>query len=221
MLPKIICTIGPSSLNYSTLRKMKNNGMSIARINTKYGNKKQWESIIKNLRKLNVEILIDIKSLKYLEWVKRIKPDYIAVSFSETVNQLKQVKINDTKIIAKIESIKGVRNSINLINSSHGVMVARGDLSKAVSLEKVPIIQKNILLKCNKKNKFGIIATEMLLSMVKNKQPTNAEVSDVFIAILSGAKAVMLSEETAIGQNPALSVLWMNKIIKEAKQTKI
>lgn len=221
MLPQIICTIGPSSINFLTLKKMKENGMNIARINTKYGNPKQWEKMIQNLRKLNIEILIDIKSLKYLDWVKKIKPNYIAVSFAETVSQIKQVNLENVKIIAKIESIKGVKNSLNLINSSHGVMVARGDLSKAVSLEKVPAIQKEILLRCNKKNKFGIIATEMLLSMVKNKQPTNAEVSDVFIAILSGAKAVMLSEETAIGKNPSLSVLWMNKIIKEAKKTKI
>jgi pyruvate kinase len=114
MLPQIICTIGPSSINFLTLKKMKENGMNIARINTKYGNPKQWEKMIQNLRKLNIEILIDIKSLKYLDWVKKIKPNYIAVSFAETVNQIKQVNLDNVKIIAKIESIKGVKNSLNL-----------------------------------------------------------------------------------------------------------
>ena len=79
--------------------------------NTKYGNPKQWENDSK-FTKLNVDILIDIKSLKIFRLGKKIKPDYIIVSFAETVSQIRQVKLENVKIIVKIESIKGVKKIV-------------------------------------------------------------------------------------------------------------
>ncbi len=220
MRVKIISTIGPSSEKTSVLRSMKKNGMDIARINTKHGNTKQWNRIVKRLKKLKIEILIDIKSEEHIEWIKKINPDYVAISFSENVEQLKRIKreIPNAKLIAKIETISGYRNFKNLLKYSSAIMVARGDLGKSISMEKVPSIQRKILNYCNSSKKMSIVATEMLLSMVKNKKPTNAEVNDVYMASILKASAVMLSEETAIGENPSLSVHWMRKILNEAEK---
>jgi len=126
--------------------------------------------------------------------------------------------VPDCKIISKIESKKGVENFDEILNASWGTMIARGDLGEAVSLEKVPCLQRNLTKKTIEKNKFLIVATEMLLSMTENKKPTRAEVSDVANAVFDGASAVMLSEETAIGKNPIESVVYMRKIIEDAEK---
>jgi pyruvate kinase len=108
-----------------------------------------------------------------------------------------------------------VRNIDSIINESDGVMVARGDLGNHVPLEELPLFQKMIIRKCNKKRKFVITATEMLLSMINSKIPERAEVSDVANAVLDGSNALMLSEETAIGKYPLEAVSIMHKIITE------
>ena len=99
-------------------------------------------------------------------------------------------------------------------------MVARGDLGTAVSLEKVPPLQKEFTIKTLEKGKFLVTATEMLLSMVNNPLPTRAEVSDVANAVFENSSAVMLSEETAIGKYPVNAVRMMRKIIVEAEKWK-
>ena len=118
------------------------------------------------------------------------------------------------KIIAKIETKEGVKNIDEIINESDGVMVARGDLSKNISYEKVPIEQKIIIKKSKAKKKFVITATEMLLSMMKSKSPERAEISDIANAVIDGSDAVMLSEETTIGKYPVLAVKTMRKTIE-------
>jgi len=200
---------------------MKESGMGIARINTKHGDVDQWDGIVSRLKKLGVKIMIDIKSKEVLSWVKCVKPDYVAVSFAEDVGRIREVrKIVDgkTKIVSKIETARGLRNVENLIDVSDGIMVARGDLGKSLSLERVPKVQRDILRKCGVKNKFDIVATEMLLSMINSKVPSSAEVGDVWNAVFLGASAVMLSEETAIGKYPVLAVQWMKKIVDEAEK---
>lgn len=97
-------------------------------------------------------------------------------------------------------------------------MVARGDLGEAVSLEKVPPLQKEFTIKTLSKNKFLVTATEMLLSMTENPRPTRAEVSDVANAVFDYSSAVMLSEETAIGKFPVEAVSYMRRIIEEAEK---
>ncbi len=96
-------------------------------------------------------------------------------------------------------------------------MVARGDLGEAVSLEKVPPLQKDFTIKTLAKGRFLVTATEMLLSMTNNPHPTRAEVSDVANAVFEHSSAVMLSEETAIGKYPVETVAYMRKIIVEAE----
>lgn len=222
MKTKIICTIGPSSESFSVLKKMKSAGMNIARINTKYGDISQWEGMIKFLTKINCEIMIDIKSLDVLDWVKSQKINYLAVSYAEKVSYLDKIKKilgKDVRIISKIETKKGLKNIDNLIKNSWGIMVARGDLGKNLSFEKVPVIQREIIKKCRAKKTFVVTATEMLLSMMNSKTPTRAEVSDVATAVFLGSNAVMLSEETTIGKYPVLSVKTMQKIVNEIEKS--
>lgn len=124
------------------------------------------------------------------------------------------------EIISKIETKKGVKNTDELIEVSDGIMVARGDLGNEIKIEKIPMIQKLITKKCNKKKRFSITATEMMPSMVIRKRPSRAEVSDIVNAILEGSEALLLAEETAIGKHPFLVVETMRKIIKETEKYK-
>ncbi|MCL5794930.1 MAG: pyruvate kinase [Patescibacteria group bacterium] len=224
MKTEIIATIGPASDNFPTLKEMVKAGMNIIRLNTKYGSLEEYLNVTNSLRKIDgIKIMYDIKTDDLLPWLKNQEFDYLAVSFAETAKQIK--KYHDyfdkkIKIVAKIESKKGIDNIDSLIDAADGIMVARGDLGSHISLEDVPIFQKLIIKKCNAKKKFVITATEMLLSMVDKPEPERAEVSDVANAVLDGSNAVMLSEETSIGQYPALTVKTMARIISETLKNK-
>ena len=152
------------------------------------------------------------------------KPDYLALSFvteAEDVASVRKLVEEDSAgvpIVAKIERGEAVKNLDAIIASADGIMVARGDLGVEIPLEKVPVVQKEIIGKCNQAGKPVITATEMLLSMVKSARPTRAEASDVTNAIFDGTDATMLSEETSIGKNPLKAVLIMDKIAREAEK---
>jgi len=224
MKTKIIATIGPASEKLSVLKEMVASGMDIARLNTKYGSVKEFIEVTENIKHIgNVKIMFDIKGDKMVDWLKNQDFDYLAVSFAETGNQMKkyrQLFNKKIKIIAKIETKKGIDNLDEIIDSSDGVMVARGDLGDHIHAEEVPVYQKLIIKKCNKKRKMVITATEMLLSMVKSRTPERAEVSDVANAVLDGSNYVMLSEETSIGQHPALVIKTMAEIIRDTEKNK-
>ena len=224
MTIKIIATIGPSSRMPLTLKAMASAGMDIARFNTKYGDEAEFDKISTTLKKLNVDILYDIKKRKTLDWVKKKDFQYLAVSFAESKSQIdsirKELNKPDVKIISKIETKKGIKNIEELINASNGIMVARGDLGKNIVLEELPMFQKLIIRKCIRKQKFVVTATEMLLSMTTNKVPTRAEVSDVANAVLDGSNALMLSEETTIGKYPILAVKTMKNVIRKTEKNK-
>ena len=223
MKTKIIATIGPSSLEREIIRQLAENGMNMIRINTSYGNEDQYKTILKNLAESDpfskVQKMLDIKNEKILSFCESNKMDFIAVSFAESREQILNIKekSQNCKIISKIESVKGVENYNEIIEVSDGVMIARGDLSRAVTIEKVPILQKKFTKIALLKKKFVIAATEMLLSMTENPYPTNAEASDVANAVFDKVDAVMLSEETAIGRYPAEAVKMMRNIIAEAE----
>ena len=152
------------------------------------------------------------------------KPDYLALSFVTEAEDVAGVRELTTRqsaevpIIAKIERGEAVKNLDGIIASADGIMVARGDLGVEIPLEKVPLVQKEIIAKCNQVGKPVITATEMLLSMVKSMRPTRAEASDVTNAIFDGTDATMLSEETSIGNNPLQAVVIMDRIAREAEK---
>ena len=221
---KIIATVGPASVEESVFLKMIEEGVDIIRINTAYSSKEQLQRIEDNMEKLpdgdKPEVIFDIRSIEVTDKITDYNPEMVAVSFSESAKQLKAIKdkLGGCKIIAKIESNRGVENFEEILEFSWGVMIARGDLGVAISLERVPCVQKKFSKMVLEKGKFLIIATEMLLSMERNSQPTRAEASDVANAVFSGACSVMLSEETAIGKYPVEAVRYMRKIIEEAEK---
>src|SRR6266403_2106066 len=149
--------------------------------------------------------------------------DAIALRFVRSASDILTCKtvIDDhgghVPIVAKIEKHEAVNNIDSIVAASQAVMVARGDLGVEIDLEKVPLVQKSIIRKCNALGKPVITATQMLQRMVDNPRPTRAEATDVANAILDGTDAVMLSEETAVGKYPAESVLMMDRIARAAE----
>ncbi len=146
------------------------------------------------------------------------KVDYIALSFVRQASDVSELKKiiheagSDIPVISKIEKPQAVENFDAILAMTDGVMVARGDLGVEMNAEQVPLIQKQIIRKCNEAGKPVITATQMLESMIDHPRPTRAEVSDVANAILDGTDAVMLSAETAAGKYPAQAVTLMARV---------
>jgi len=221
MKTKIITTIGPASDDEKTMRKLAEAGASIFRLNTKYGSKEQYEKVMAYAKEAGIKVLFDVKFMEILSWLQDKKFDYFALSFAESAEAIQKIRQNfdhPIKLIAKIENETGFQNIDELIEASDGIMVARGDLGKNISFERVPIVQKIIIKKCNEAGKMVITATEMLLSMTESKVPERAEASDIANAILDGSNCLMLSEETAIGQHPVLAVQTMRRVIEETEK---
>ncbi len=150
--------------------------------------------------------------------------DFVAGSFvtcKENVIELRRFLDyhggHKIKIIAKIESMEGVRNFDEILRHSDGIMVARGDMGVEIEFEKLPGIQKRFIRKCYSAGKMVITATQMLESMVHSETPTRAEITDVANAVFDGTSAVMLSGETAAGEHPALAIKVMAKIAEQAE----
>jgi pyruvate kinase len=146
--------------------------------------------------------------------------DFFATSFIRTADDVKEVRDYikkrkaDTQIIAKIETPQAVENIEEIVDASDGIMVARGDLGCEIPFEDVPRVQNEIVRLCREKGKFVIVATHMLESMITNRAPTRAEVTDVAYASLIGADCTMLSGETAGGMYPFKALSAMAQILK-------
>jgi pyruvate kinase len=151
------------------------------------------------------------------------QPDYLALSFVGDAKDVTGVRAilhehdTDIPIIAKIERGAAVDKFGSILVASESIMVARGDLGVDIPLEKVPLVQKEIIRKCNQVGKPVITATQMLESMVNAPSPTRAEVTDVANAIFDGTDAIMLSAETSIGKYPVQAVKMMAKIAREVE----
>ena len=174
--------------------------------------------------KITLPALTD-KDLADLDFVIEQKLDWVALSFVRNVKDLiilrnrLEEKNSKTKIIAKIEKPEAIENIRDIIVESDGIMVARGDLGVELPIEKVPLIQKQIIKKCIHRAKPVIVATQMMESMIERTKPNRSEITDVANAVLEGADAVMLSGETATGAHPTLVVETMKKIIEEVERT--
>lgn len=173
---------------------------------------------------LNMDFISE-KDLEDLIFGCKMQVDYVAASFVRRASDVLAIREvfkaqgnSHTQIIAKIENEEGVNNLDEILAVSEGIMVARGDLGVEVPAEEVPIIQKNIIAKCNAAGKIVITATQMLESMQDNPRPTRAEVSDVANAVLDGTDAVMLSGESAAGKYPYEAVETMARIARRTEQ---
>ena len=161
------------------------------------------------------------KDLSDLERTIELEPDFYSLSFvrraddlKNAVEHIKSLVTYTPKIISKIEHKDALRCFDEIMKHSAGIMIARGDLGIEIESFKVPIIQKELIKKCNLNGVPVIVATQMLESMVLSPNATRAEASDVANAIFDGADAVMLSAETATGNYPVESVRTMADIIK-------
>lgn len=162
--------------------------------------------------------------IRHLNFGLDMEVDWVALSFVRSASDIKKLRRimlrrgASVPIIAKIEKQEAVEAIEEICKEADGVMVARGDLGLEIPLEEVPTQQKNIIRLANRLGKPSIVATQMLESMVHNPRPTRAEVADVANAILDGADAVMLSEETTIGKYPVEAVSIMHRIAERTEK---
>lgn len=315
---KIVCTIGPASMETETLEQMVQAGMNCARINTAYGDFRRYKKIVENIRKVaDIPVMVDLKGpeirlktkkeqllkkgeifeagfngetisfnhnfineikvgdivfidngrvrtkiieksneslqllvekggvisdgkgvnipnkqlsvptlsfrdLKIIDLSKDNEIDFLALSFTRNAKDVKNLKAAaesfEGAVVSKIENFEGISNFKEILRVSDMIMIARGDLGVEIEPERVPLVQKSLIRKCNQSGKTVITATEMLESMMIQPNPTRAEVSDVANAILDGSDATMLSGETAIGNFPSESVAMMTRIAVETEK---
>ncbi|GBE05875.1 MAG TPA: pyruvate kinase [Nitrospirae bacterium] len=160
------------------------------------------------------------KDMKDLEFGLKLGIDYVAMSFVSSKDDIIQVKKwlkkfrADVPVIAKIERPQALKNIDEIVEVSDGLMIARGDLGVEVSPEKVPLIQKHLIAKCNRAMKPVITATQMLESMTEHMRPTRAEAADVANAVIDGTDALMLSAETSVGKYPVEVLKMMDRIVR-------
>jgi len=238
---KIVCTLGPASSSPEVVESMLKGGMDIARFNLAYGTLQEHSQLISKVRslsqklKLPLGILLDLPGLKlghgdikaafgqHLDFALTEDADFVALSFISSVRQVREVKQllrkkkADIPVIVKIEEARALAESGAMLEAGEGIMVARGDLALNISIEKVPMAQKQLINEANRQGKPVITATQMLESMVRSATPTRAEAADVANAVLDGSDALMLSEETAIGSYPVEATEIMVKIVLEAE----
>ena len=165
------------------------------------------------------------KDMDDIKTAAQIGADFLAVSFPKGASdmymarQLMRAAGGHALIIAKIERVEAVAALAEILDSSDGLMVARGDLAVEVGDAAVPALQKRMIHMAREKNKLAITATQMMESMIHAPTPTRAEVSDVANAVLDGTDAVMLSAETAVGAYPVQTVEAMARICQAAEKS--
>ncbi len=166
---------------------------------------------------LSVKSLTD-KDRVDLEFGIKNNVDFVALSFvrrSSDISELREILNkagSKAQIVAKIETPEALEDIDKIIELTDAVMIARGDLAIEIPAEEVPLVQKLIIHKCNSAGKPVITATQMLESMIKNPVPTRAEISDIANAIIDGTDAIMLSEETTLGEFPVAAVEIMTRV---------
>ncbi len=166
--------------------------------------------------------VITEKDIADLTFTVANSPEYVALSFVRTADDVRELRDLlkergvSSKIIAKIERTEALENLDEIINEADGIMIARGDLGEAIPFETVPFVKKDILKKCMEAAKPAVVATEMLTSMTDDDEPSRADITDISQAVVDGASATMLSNETAVGGFPVAVVAVMRKVVDEA-----
>ena len=164
------------------------------------------------------------KDLEDAAFIIKEQLDWVALSFVKRVADIEMLRAilnkhqSNAKIIAKIEMPEALTNIRDIIIASDAIMIARGDLGVELPVEKIPLIQKELIRKCIHRAKPVIVATQMMESMIDRVKPNRSEITDVANAVIEGADAVMLSGETATGQFPVLVIETMRKIITEVEE---
>lgn len=161
------------------------------------------------------------KDLKDLDFALSQNVDWVGLSFVRSARDIIELKgiirsqDKHARVVAKIEKPEALLEIDDIIRESDALMVARGDLGVEIPMEKVPLVQKDIIRRCLAMHRPVIVATQMMESMITNITPTRAEVNDVANAVLDHADAVMLSAETSVGKHPVEVVKAMNRILVE------
>ena len=161
------------------------------------------------------------KDLHDLAFALEHDVDWIGLSFVRSAQDIRELKAHikvagkRARVVAKIEKPEALADIDAIIAESDALMVARGDLGVEIPMEKVPLIQKDLIKRCLRQQRPVIVATQMMESMITNSTPTRAEVNDVANAVLDHADAVMLSAETSVGKFPVETVKAMSRILQE------
>jgi len=162
------------------------------------------------------------KDVRDLEVCRELEIDMIGASFISDAADVRKIRelAPQASVVAKIERLQAVEKIDEILRETDGIMVARGDLGVEVDLERLPLVQKDLIKAALGAGKFTITATEMLESMVHASRPTRAEVTDIANAVLDGTDAVMLSAETAVGKYPVEAVQTMVRIAQSVEESK-
>lgn len=163
------------------------------------------------------------KDMKDLRFGLRVGMEYVGLSFVQTASdvlKLKKIlgKKSGVKIVSKIERGIALKNIDKIIVASDLIMIARGDLGIETPIEDLPIVQKNLIRHAHWHRTPAIIATQVMTSMIKNPNPTRAEVSDIANAVLDGGDLIMLSDETAVGDHGLKAIKLLAKVIEKTEQ---
>jgi pyruvate kinase len=178
-----------------------------------------------------VKVITD-KDLRDLDFGLSQGVEYVCQSYVGSAADIEQLRVEissrlatynlqlttSPKVMAKVERKEALDNIRDIVAAADAVMLGRGDLGQNIPVEQVPFAEALVVHECKEAKKPVIVATEMLKSMVENPEPTRAEVTDIAYAIILGADAVMLSEETATGKHPVEAVAVMEKVASEAEK---
>ena len=173
-------------------------------------------------REINLDFITP-KDLKCIELAKKNRINNFALSFTNTTKDIEKFKklLPTQRRIFKIETLPAVKNIKSFFRKENNFLIDRGDLSKSIGIENIPVAQRKILAQARKKSSVKIaIATNFLESMIEKPFPTRAEVNDIFNALELGADNLVLAAETAIGKYPKECIIFLEKIIKTFKKFK-